>query len=280
MPLSPGRARRGSRESWRLASRASARRRAGCWAGRSRRRRASASPPNRLADDVVARRLVGGGGEGARSARRGRRSCSLASCSYSGRKAGPHWEMQCASSTANMRDRQPGERREHAARSSAARATCRAGRPRPPDAAPGRHVVGRVREELMVSAATPASFSAATWSCISATSGETTTVRPPLTRAGTWKQSDLPEPVGITASTWRPASRPSTTCSWPGRKRSKPKVSWRTRCLASVTGGAVTGKEAMAGTIGDDRGAARTGRRGLWMAGLVVVLCSAACRGT
>ena len=32
----------------------------------------------------------------------GKSSRSLESCSYSGRKLWPHWEMQCASSTTNM----------------------------------------------------------------------------------------------------------------------------------------------------------------------------------
>ena len=69
----------------------------------------------------------------------------------------------------------------------------------------------------MVSAATPASRSAATWSSINATRGETTTVSPPPTRAGIWKHSDLPEPVGITARTLAPASTAATTGSCPGR---------------------------------------------------------------
>ncbi len=43
----------------------------------------------------------------------------------------------------------------------------------------------RGRLELMVSAATPDSFNAATWSCISATSGETTIDSPPSASAGT-----------------------------------------------------------------------------------------------
>ena len=46
---------------------------------------------------------------------------------------------------------------------------------------------------------------------------ETTTVCPPMTGAGTWKHSDLPEPVGITASTLHPASSAPITASWPGR---------------------------------------------------------------
>ena len=39
---------------------------------------------------------------------------------------------------------------------------------------------------LLFSAAAPASLSAATWSCISATSGETTMASPPRANAGTW----------------------------------------------------------------------------------------------
>ena len=47
-------------------------------------------------------------------------------------------------------------------------------------------LASRSIEELIVSAATPASRNAATWSCISATSGDTTMVSPPRTSAGTW----------------------------------------------------------------------------------------------
>ena len=47
--------------------------------------------------------------------------------------------------------------------------------------------------------------------------GETTTVCPTMTSAGTWKHSDLPEPVGITASTLRPASSAPIAASWSGR---------------------------------------------------------------
>ena len=84
----------------------------------------------------------------------------------------------------------------------------------------------------MLSAATPASLSAATWSCISATSGDTTTVRPFTTSAGTWKQSDLPEPVGITASALLPARSASITASWPGRNPANPNTSRSTRRAA------------------------------------------------
>ena len=83
--------------------------------------------------------------------------------------------------------------------------------------------------EWMPSAATPASLSAATWSRISATSGETTTVSPSITSAGTWKHSDLPEPVGITVSTFRPPSSASITAAWPGRNASNPNTEPSTR---------------------------------------------------
>src|SRR5437879_8665242 len=45
-------------------------------------------------------------------------------------------------------------------------------------------------------------------------SGDTTSVRPGAMRAGSWKQSDFPAPVGSTASTLRPASSGPSTFSW------------------------------------------------------------------
>ncbi len=45
---------------------------------------------------------------------------------------------------------------------------------------------GHATEELRNSARTPASRSAATWSCISAMSGDTTTPTPSRTSAGIW----------------------------------------------------------------------------------------------
>src|SRR5512132_3116281 len=62
-----------------------------------------------------------------------------------------------------------------------------------------------------------------TWSFISAMSGETTRVRAGRSTAGSWYPIDLPDPVGITASTSRPASTARTTSSWPGRKLEWPK---------------------------------------------------------
>ena len=67
--------------------------------------------------------------------------------------------------------------------------------------------------ECSASAATPASRSAFTWSSIKATSGDTTIAVPGRTKAGTWKQSDLPAPVGMTASAEVPAIKVSTTSS-------------------------------------------------------------------
>ena len=47
-------------------------------------------------------------------------------------------------------------------------------------------------------------------------------VRRSRTMAGSWKQRDLPLPVGITASTSLPASVAARISSWPGRKAEKP----------------------------------------------------------
>ena len=46
----------------------------------------------------------------------------------------------------------------------------------------------------------PQVVSASTWSFMSANSGETTTASPSRHKAGAWKQSDLPPPVGMTTS--------------------------------------------------------------------------------
>ena len=87
-------------------------------------------------------------------------------------------------------------------RAAASRARCRGG------AASAREVRCAIRrrsstsvEELRLAASTPSSRNCATWSRISAISGDTTSVRPSRTIGGSWKQSDLPLPVGITAST-------------------------------------------------------------------------------
>ena len=54
-------------------------------------------------------------------------------------------------------------------------------------------------------------------------SGETTTVSPGRRSAGSWKQSDLPPPVGSTAKTSLPASESRMISSCNGRKELKPK---------------------------------------------------------
>ena len=64
----------------------------------------------------------------------------------------------------------------------------------------------------------PLALRAATWSCMSEMSGETTMVNPPRTSAGSWKQMDFPPPVGRTARVSRPASTDCTTRRWAGRK--------------------------------------------------------------
>ena len=55
-----------------------------------------------------------------------------------------------------------------------------------------------------------------------------------MTSAGIWKQSDLPDPVGITVSALRPANNAPMAASWPGRKASNPKTSLSTRRAAVV----------------------------------------------
>ncbi len=77
--------------------------------------------------------------------------------------------------------------------------------------------------ELSRPASMPLARSRRTWSCINAISGETTSVSPGSSRAGNWKHSDLPPPVGITASTSRPAMASRMMSIWPGRNSLKPK---------------------------------------------------------
>jgi hypothetical protein len=66
-----------------------------------------------------------------------------------------------------------------------------------------------VSVELRNVAGIPASVSASTWSFISAISGDTTSVSPGCSSAGSWKQRDLPPPVGkqrqhvCAAASWR-----------------------------------------------------------------------------
>ncbi len=74
--------------------------------------------------------------------------------------------------------------------------------------------------ELRNAARTPAWVSAATWSCMSAISGETTMPVPARAMAGIWKHSDLPPPVGMSTSASRPAMSVPITSACGARKRS------------------------------------------------------------
>ena len=144
---------------------------------------------------------------------RGRIVRSVESPWYSGRKAGPHCEMQWASSTAIKLT-------SSLAKALSIRSVMRRSGARYSSLVwpvvtrrQTSTFCSRSWPELMASAPTPARRSACTWSCMSAIRGDTTIVRPLISKAGTWKHNDLPEPVGITVSTWRPASRASTTRS-------------------------------------------------------------------
>ena len=110
---------------------------------------------------------------------------SVCSMSYSGRKEAPHCEMQCASSMA-MRSI-PIFCNAPIIRSVISRSGLRYNSRTSPAATRFQIATLSSREaaELMVSAATPASFSAATWSCMRATRGETMIESPPFTSAGT-----------------------------------------------------------------------------------------------
>ena len=67
--------------------------------------------------------------------------------------------------------------------------------------------------------------SLSTWSFMRAMSGESTSVGSGRSIAASWYVSDLPEPVGISASVSRPSTAARTTSSCPGRNESKPKRS-------------------------------------------------------
>ena len=106
---------------------------------------------------------------------------------YSGRKSCPHWETQCASSTTNRpiracrrRSRKPGEAKRSGATYSS--------RTWP---ATARSTARRFVTEscwALTSATRPGATrsSASTWSCISETRGDTTSVRSVRISAGSW----------------------------------------------------------------------------------------------
>ena len=77
-------------------------------------------------------------------------------------------------------------------------------------------------------AGTPSALRRATWSTISAISGDTTMVRPPPAIPGTQYAMLFPEPVGATKSTSARASDAATTSACPGRNSANPKVCSRT----------------------------------------------------
>ena len=116
----------------------------------------------------------------------GKRPRNSAICRYSGRKSCPHSLMQCASSIAIS----PGC--HSAKRSNISGSINRSGatysRRYSPLYRPARRrrAAAAPSVEFKNVADTPASCSASTWSFISAISGETTIVSPPLTRAGNW----------------------------------------------------------------------------------------------
>ncbi len=92
-------------------------------------------------------------------------------------------------------------------------------------------------DELTVAARSPDRPAAATWSRISASSGEMTSVgpRPAARSAAVAAQytADLPQPVAWTSSTRRPSTSASTASTWSGRGRAPgPAVaaSTRSRC--------------------------------------------------
>ena len=83
------------------------------------------------------------------------------------------------------------------------------------------------------SAAMCLSLSLWTWSCIRLTSGHTISVRPGTTSAGSWKQSDLPAPVGSTAKQSRFERHALMTWRWRGRKVAWPKSRSRLHITAA-----------------------------------------------
>lgn len=78
-------------------------------------------------------------------------------------------------------------------------------------------------DELRQVAGMPRATRLSTWSFMREMRGETTRVMPSMARAGSWKQSDLPEPVGMTTTASPPAMIASMGSRWPGLKEEKPK---------------------------------------------------------
>jgi len=66
-----------------------------------------------------------------------------------------------------------------------------------------------------------------TWFSINATNGETTKVKPVCNKAGSWKQIDLPPPVGTIIIVSFPANKLLTISPCGGRKSSYPHIFWK-----------------------------------------------------
>jgi len=81
-----------------------------------------------------------------------------------------------------------------------------------------RRAASGVSVELRKAARTPAWRNAATWSCMSAISGETTMPVPARAMEGIWKHKDLPPPVGMSTSASPPRMRVSITSACGARK--------------------------------------------------------------
>src|SRR6185436_2394765 len=79
-----------------------------------------------------------------------------------------------------------------------------------------------VSVESTLHAVTPLAVILSSWSLISAISGLTTTVTPGTTSDVSWYSSDLPLPVGITASRSSLRSRCASASAWPGRNALMP----------------------------------------------------------
>ena len=151
-------------------------------------------------------------------------SATSRSRKYSGRKSWPHCETQCASSIA----RRSIETSLKAARTSSRKSLpaqyregCseRSRRPRatlPTLVDVGGGIEARRLDAKLAQLRRPDRASARS-AARRPGSGRSRTI------AGSWKQSDLPLPVGITASTSLPSSVAARTSSWPGAKGGKAK---------------------------------------------------------
>ena len=65
-------------------------------------------------------------------------------------------------------------------------------------------------------------------------SGEITTAKPGLIKAGSWKHNDLPPPVGSRANTSLPARTSETISCWNRRKDVKPKYEVRSLSFRNI----------------------------------------------